>query len=63
MTVADLGEGAGGDRPPLREKNFDFSHCKNERKMNLYYLEWTLKSGFRRPQPLPFQNPRSATDI
>jgi len=26
--VADSGEGAGGDRPPLREKFFDFSQQK-----------------------------------
>ncbi len=67
--MADLGEGAGGDHPPLRE-NFSIFPSKNERKMNLYYLEWTLKSGFCRPQPslrkksaLLFQNPRSATDM
>jgi hypothetical protein len=50
--VADLGEGAGGDRPPFAKK-FSIFPNKKERKMNLYYLEWTLKSSFCRPQPLP----------
>jgi len=43
--VADLGGGAGIDHPPFA-KIFSIFPSKNERKMNLYYLEWTLKSIF-----------------
>jgi hypothetical protein len=60
--VADLGEGAEGDRPPLREKFFDFSQQKRA-KMNLHYLEWTLKSGFCRRQPLPSKKVPSPSKI
>jgi hypothetical protein len=35
---------------PLRD-----TPAKNERKMNLYYLEWTLKNIFCWPQPLPLK--------
>jgi hypothetical protein len=38
MSVADLGEGAGAIALPFA-KNFSIFPSKNERKMNLYYLE------------------------
>ncbi len=60
--VADLEEDAEGDRLPLREKFFDFSQQKRA-KMNLQYLEWTLKSGFCRPQPLPSKKVPSPSKI
>jgi len=43
--VADLGGGALGAIAPFA-KNFSIFSSKNEGKMNLYYLEWTLKSIF-----------------
>jgi hypothetical protein len=64
--VADLGEGAGGDRPLLREKFFDFSQQK--RTKNEFMLpRMDLKKWFLpttappfEKSALPFQNPRSA---
>jgi hypothetical protein len=69
MTVADLGEGAGGDRPPLRKKFFDFFQQK--RTKNEFILpRIDLKKWFL-PTTVPpfeksvliFQNPRSATEV
>jgi len=67
--VADLGEGAGGDPPPLREKFFNVSQQK--RTKNEFILpRMDLKKRFlpttalpSKKSAFPFQNPRSATDM
>jgi hypothetical protein len=41
-----LGGGLGAIAPPPFVKNFSIFPSKNERKMNLYYLEWILKNIF-----------------
>jgi len=69
VSVADLGEGAGNDCPPLRENFFDFSQQK--RTKNEFILspmdlkKWFLSTTappFEK-SALPFQNPRSVTEI
>jgi hypothetical protein len=58
--VADLGEGDGGDRPSLQEKNFQFFPAKaNENEF--LSLRTVLKKLFLPIIAPPFQNPRSAT--
>jgi hypothetical protein len=65
--VADLGEGTGSDRSPLREKFFDFSQqkpTKNEfilPRMDLKKWFLLTTAPLFENSALPFQNPRSAT--